>query len=302
VTEDDCQINEEHVIAEKHKEIILKTPETETQPMPEESTNAHNNTDIVPKPEPEHVTPESELKEEDFPRPPMSSELLIAIAVRNLDPDKNVGASCLDIVAFLSLHFPYFNNHFNECKEMVRRECGFEKGKENFQMEAEINCGDRIHTYVQKNRDKICQSMLEPEFLDIIVERFANENVIIRPKERKLPPFDNKMLTHIALLKTQRSTTLEQIVILLKFVFPALGKASVIDAFRKEFLEVVAKSSEINAKLEESNITFTLKEDETETVLEDIRNCTLGNLDIVGQSLLNDEFFDLILPIFQNSE
>ena len=67
--------------------------------------------------------------------------------MRNLDPSKTVGASCTDIVAFLSLHFPYYAVHWDECKDMVRRECGmsagFESGKENFQMRAEINCGDR---------------------------------------------------------------------------------------------------------------------------------------------------------------
>ena len=47
-------------------------------------------------------------------------------------------------------------------QDMVRRECGmssgFESGRENFQMRAEINCGDRIHSYVQNNRERICQA------------------------------------------------------------------------------------------------------------------------------------------------
>ena len=49
-------------------------------------------------------------------KPPMSLELMIAIAVRNLDPQKVVGASCSDIVAFLCLHFPYFTDNYQECK------------------------------------------------------------------------------------------------------------------------------------------------------------------------------------------
>ena len=49
-------------------------------------------------------------------KPPMSPELMIAIAVRNLDPGKVVGASCSDIVAFLCLHFPYFTDNYLECK------------------------------------------------------------------------------------------------------------------------------------------------------------------------------------------
>ena len=109
------------------------------------------------------------------------------------------GASCLDIVAFLSLHFPYFTDNYEECKDMVRRECGmnssFETGKENFQMKAEINCGDRIHNYVKNNRDKISRSMLEPEFLDTIIERFVKEDAIILPSDRQHPPFSFKYLT-----------------------------------------------------------------------------------------------------------
>ena len=49
----------------------------------------------------------------------------------------------------------------------------FESGRENFQMRAEINCGDRIHSYVQNNRERICGAMLEPEFLDVIIERLV---------------------------------------------------------------------------------------------------------------------------------
>ena len=75
----------------------------------------------------------------------------------------------------------------------VRKECGmgssFESGKENFQMKAEINCGDRIHSYVKNNRDRISRSMLEPEFLDIIIERFVKEESAVAAESREMPPF-----------------------------------------------------------------------------------------------------------------
>ena len=136
-------------------------------------------------------TTTEDTKTKLYLKPPMSPELMIAIAVRNLDPGKVVGASCSDIVAFLCLHFPYFTDNYLECKvrldhrqiknnfrsdyglisqEMVRRECGmgsgFESGKENFQMRAEINCDERIHAYVRNNRDKISRwkySQTNPE-------------------------------------------------------------------------------------------------------------------------------------------
>ena len=261
--------------------------------------------------------------DEDYAKPPMSPELLIAIAVINLDPDRNAGASCTDIVAFLSIHFPYFSQHYQECKvvqfpsimtlyylayfqDMVRRECGmsssFESGRENFKMKAEINCGDRIHSYVKNNREKICQSMLEPEFLDIIIDRFVNQGSVASHSSRRHPPFDKKMLTHIALMKLHKRATLEQLVILLKFIFPALAKPGVMETYRKEFLEEIAKSKELDAKLDKNNITFALKEDSKEEVLDQIRACSLENLEKVGKSLLNESLFDLVLPIFQNND
>ena len=57
--------------------------------------------------------------EVSYAKPPLSAELLIAIAVRNLDPFKETGASCNDIVAFLSIHFPYFKDHHEECKVSI---------------------------------------------------------------------------------------------------------------------------------------------------------------------------------------
>ena len=106
---------------------------------------------------------------------------------------------------------------------MVRRACGFESGKENFQMRAEINCYERIHAYVRTNRDKISRSMLEPEFLDIIIERFVKEESAVAAESREMPPFSNLFLAYIALMKIHKNATLEQIVILLKFLFPALS-------------------------------------------------------------------------------
>ena len=191
-------------------------------------------------------------------------------------------------------------------QEMVRRECGmsssFESGKENFQMKAEINCGDRIHSYVKNNRKKISKSMLEPEFLDVIIDRFVDEKSHVNCKDREPPPFNRRMLTHIALLKIQKRATLEQLAILLKFLFPALGQPGIMEKFRKEFLEVIAKSKEIDARVDNDNITFTLKDDFKEEILDEIRDCSLENLELVGKSLVDESFFDLVLPIFLTAD
>ena len=97
--------------------------------------------------------------------------------------------------------------------------------------------------------NNICQAMLEPLFLDVIIDRFVAEERMVSPSSRRSPPFSSSMLTHLALLKLPQRATLEQIVILLKFLFPALAKTGVMEAYRREFLEVIAKSSELDARV-----------------------------------------------------
>ena len=65
------------------------------------------------------LSPAVDCKTKVYLKPPMSPELMIAIAVRNLDPQKVVGASCSDIVAFLCLLFPYFSENYQECKVVI---------------------------------------------------------------------------------------------------------------------------------------------------------------------------------------
>ena len=55
-----------------------------------------------------------------FPKPPLPSDVLIALAVRNLDPNHETGATFIDIAAFIAFQFPYYNRNFEECKEIIR--------------------------------------------------------------------------------------------------------------------------------------------------------------------------------------
>ena len=77
-----------------------------------------------------------------FVKPPLPSDVLIALAVRNLDPENHYGAKFSSIQAFLSLHFPYFNEQKMECREMIRRAYDInskeETGKENFRIKGSL--------------------------------------------------------------------------------------------------------------------------------------------------------------------
>ena len=55
-------------------------------------------------------------------KPHFSTDLLIALAIRNIN--KNIGAYMKDVIAFLCLFFPYYNNNRDECWKLVTRHAG----------------------------------------------------------------------------------------------------------------------------------------------------------------------------------
>ena len=75
--------------------------------------------------------------------------------------------------------------------------------------------------------------------------------------------------------------------------------SGVMEIFRTEFLEVIAKTDQIKAEVDQSVVTFSLQEEHRAEILEQVRLCALENIDTVGRSLVNQNFFDLALPIFQ---
>ena len=85
-----------------------------------------------------------------------------------------------------------------------------------------------------------------------------------------------------------------------QFSFTSSG---VMEEFRQEFLESIAKSEDIEAKVDKSvNITYCLKEQKRSDILDDLRRSSMENLEAVGAALVNESFFDITLPIFQGDK
>ena len=103
----------------------------------------------------------------------MPSDVMIALAVRNLDPENHYGAKFASIQAFLSLIFPYFNEQRLECREMIRRAYDVnakeETGKENFRIKGSLveQLSVRIKSYVERSRTLVREAMLVPELLEV---------------------------------------------------------------------------------------------------------------------------------------
>ena len=108
-----------------------------------------------------------------FSKPPLPSDVMIALAVRNLDPENHYGAKFASIQAFLSLIFPYFNEQRLECREMIRRAYDVnakeETGKENFRIKGSLveQLSVRIKSYVERSRSMVREAMLVPELLEV---------------------------------------------------------------------------------------------------------------------------------------
>ena len=161
------------------------------------------------------------------PKPPLPSDVLIALSVRNLDPSNHFGASFNNIIAFLSLHFPYFNRNVEECKQMVRKAYDMntrdETGKENFRIKGTLiqQLSVRIDNHVERNQSLVKKSMLIPDLLDLFMDRFLNGNDS-NPVIHYKPQLSWKIISYLAMISISPPCSLEQLILLITFIFPSL--------------------------------------------------------------------------------
>ena len=267
--------------------------------------SAANVTTIIDGIKPEELISGSNPNlERHYPKPPLPSDVLIALAVRNLDPNNYYGASFASIIAFLTLHFPYYNRNMEECKEMVRRAYDIntreETGKENFRIKGTLveQLSVRIKSYVDRSRDLVKESILKPEFLDTIVERFAH-GILPNSACSFRPPYSCKMLSYLALVSLCPPSSLEQIMIFITFLFPSLQNDKT--AFKNEDFEIVLHNDEY---IEEYYLASTgqtlyvLREGSYPIVLHSVRQffSTKSNHDRLIKSIYAPEVVNILLP------
>jgi len=238
------------------------------------------------------------------PKPPLPSDVLIALSVRNLDPSNHCGASFNSIIAFLSLHFPYYNRNVEECKEMVRKAYDIntreETGKENFRIKNTLieQLSVRINSYVERNRVLVKESMLISELLETFMDRFLHGNSL-SPASNFKPPLSCKLLIYLALVSVSPPSSLEQLLLFLIFLFPSLQNDKTI--FKKQDFENALRNDE---HIEEYSLAttgqkmYTLREGSYPTVLHHVRQ-TLGpktNLMKLRKSIYRTDIINILFP------
>jgi len=254
--------------------------------------------------EDEYILQTNPHLDKNHPKPPLPSDVLIALAVRNLDPNNHYGASFRSIIAFLTLHFPYFNRNVEECKDMVRRAYDInsreETGKENFRIKSTLveQLSVRIKSYVERSKGMVKQAMLQAEFLDTIVERFVH-GTKSNPACNFRPPYSCKMLSYLALVSICPPCSIEQIMIFITFLFPSLQNDKT--AFKKEDFENAIRNDD---NVEEFYLPpngqrmFILREGSYPIVLNSVRQFfgTKSNNIRLKKSIYKQEFVNILLP------
>ena len=96
----------------------------------EEDKNLGDESNSENNEKPSCIIQPNPMKKKIYEKPPLPSDIMIALAVRNIDPSNFTGASFKEIVAFLSVHFPYYNRNIEECKEIVSK--AYEESPDNY--------------------------------------------------------------------------------------------------------------------------------------------------------------------------
>ena len=256
----------------------------------EESEDFHINAALITNP----------LK---YEKPQLSTESLIAVAVRNLDPQNKNGASFWQIVAFISLHFPYYDANYETCVRLVKKGYGQNPDDEkeptgSFRIKPAVV--QRLYTQIspilQNNKDEIEKSILHPKFLDLMVEKFLAGENYIHPRSSSVPPYNPKQLVFLALTVLKNPVNIEQIIIYLLFLFPGFSVQQ--ENFKKIFMEEICSSVEIREVQNGKETRFVLASDKKIEVIKSLRNYSAvrGNFDCLKSSIFHEDFLNVLFP------
>jgi len=237
-------------------------------------------------------------------KPPLSNDSLIAVSVRNLDPANKNGASFREIVAFISLHFPYYDIHLDTCRQFVKKAYGLK----NSEQEEEPTGTFRIRPAVvqrlyadispilQNEQAEIEKSMLHSKFLDVMVQRFLEGENYCHPNQQQRLPYDLKQLSLLAFMALKHPASLEQIIIYLVFLFPAF--CYIQDIFRMNFGSGLNNEPEMEVSIFKGEERFTIRREAYSHVVKNLRQFTSSKpvFEALKSSIFDENFINVLFP------
>ena len=179
-----------------------------------------------------------------YDRPCLDAESLIALSVKFLDPGNNCGATFQEMLAFLTIIFPYYGANIEECQKMILEVYNCQPDhmtntRARLKPELLEKLSSRMEKQLTRHSGQIERALLAPQLL----ERFRLEGMRSL-KSRKYPECSEFLLVMFSLLVLKRPVSVDQISVFLSVLFPALQphivslKKTISDTLQgKEFFE-----------------------------------------------------------------
>ena len=234
----------------------------------------------------------------------LSNDFLIAESVRNLDPENKNGASFCQIVAFISLHFPYYDLHLDTCRQFVKKAYGLKNPDEEEEPAGTFRIRPAvmqrlyadIAPILQKDKAEIEKAMLHPKFLDVMVQRFLEGEQYCRPRQKARLPYGMMQLSLLAFMALKHPASLEQIIIYLLFLFP--GFCTQHETFRARFREEASCQPEVEKVVRGREERFTIRREAYPAVVKVLRLFTSSRavFEALKVSIFDEAFINVLFP------
>ena len=154
--------------------------------------------------------------------PSLDAESLVALSIKFYDPNNKSGATYQEILAFLTIIFPYYGDNMDQCRAMILKvyNCNpDDMGNTRARLKPNLleKLTKRMEKQLSNNSMQIERTLLSPRLLRRI--KMEGSKYL---KRKKYPECSEFLLVLLALLVIRRSVTVAQLVIFLALLFPAM--------------------------------------------------------------------------------
>ena len=219
------------------------------------------------------------------------------MAVKNIDPKNETGATFDEIISFITIIFPYFNKNPWECKSMVLKvyNCTSEdmtKGRFRLKPALLDKLLDRVQKALASNTKAIEDALIFPELIGRLNAKISDFD------KEKHPGYSDFMLALFAMIALKVPATTNQIAIFLTMLFPYVYKE--IGSWKKKFSGQIHKEKEFVEVEEDGVKKYEVNEIiwmRSSKILEDFTRMP-HNMEVLKQSVFDERFLSVLFPSF----
>ena len=245
------------------------------------------------------------VKETWLRPPPLSGHILTSLALSHLDPGGRNQVALEDIVAFITLHFPYYGGRqWEQCVQLVLGELAREgpnwKGRQ-------LAAYEELKDMLSRDGQGVEASMREPAFLNTMMEgllcvgRRNQQTTTKRPP----PPLTDRELALLSLVSLKAfPATLAQLTLYLSHVFPAFWAGGHLSPatptgilWRGRFLAAVAEVARESICCESGEARFQLLADSYRSVVTELLGVARARQPQLRAAIWDPSFIPVFFPV-----